>query len=378
MTAATTMSRVRQRVSGTVRGAVRADRRHDRPTSDASTRRRPRRRGRRDRCWACFLRRYEPDQVPRVCGLPTLSALERSPEADLRFAPESTPRRCLAPVGASVRCGDERPVDRGRRPGLRPPLPLLQPEHHRRAWWRGRPSSWTRDPRSPRVARSSTTSGSWARHGSASSSTRTATSDHCFGNSVFRPATIWGHERCVTMIRTTGEAQRASAAQESPTSPPTWPRSSSIRPIARSPIARPSISTAASSSSPISGAGTPTTTSWSRSRTPTCCASATCSRTTLRRGTATAIRWTGRRRPGRSSASPASGRSSCRVTAHTPIGRSWSARSTRSARSPASRRVSTEAGSTSRRPSARRPTAPAAAREALERAVAQLRGELGP
>jgi glyoxylase-like metal-dependent hydrolase (beta-lactamase superfamily II) len=41
-------------------------------------------------------------------------------------------------------------------------------------------------------------------------------SDHCFGNSVFRPATIWGHERCVTMIRTTGEAQRASAAQEIP------------------------------------------------------------------------------------------------------------------------------------------------------------------
>jgi glyoxylase-like metal-dependent hydrolase (beta-lactamase superfamily II) len=33
-------------------------------------------------------------------------------------------------------------------------------------------------------------------------------SDHCFGNHPFRPATIWGHERCVTMIETTGERQR--------------------------------------------------------------------------------------------------------------------------------------------------------------------------
>ena len=33
------------------------------------------------RAWACFLRRYEPDQVPRVCGRATLSARRRSPEA---------------------------------------------------------------------------------------------------------------------------------------------------------------------------------------------------------------------------------------------------------------------------------------------------------
>src|SRR4029078_2032857 len=33
-------------------------------------------------------------------------------------------------------------------------------------------------------------------------------SDHCFGNHPFRPATIWGHERCATMIETTGERQR--------------------------------------------------------------------------------------------------------------------------------------------------------------------------
>ena len=37
-------------------------------------------------------------------------------------------------------------------------------------------------------------------------------SDHCFGNNLFRPAPIWGHERCVTMIETTGDRQRAATA----------------------------------------------------------------------------------------------------------------------------------------------------------------------
>lgn len=37
-------------------------------------------------------------------------------------------------------------------------------------------------------------------------------SDHCFGNRRFRPAPIWGHERCVTMIERTGERQRSSLA----------------------------------------------------------------------------------------------------------------------------------------------------------------------
>ena len=32
--------------------------------------------------------------------------------------------------------------------------------------------------------------------------------DHAFGNHVFRPATIWGHERCVTFLERTGEARR--------------------------------------------------------------------------------------------------------------------------------------------------------------------------
>ncbi len=40
--------------------------------------------------------------------------------------------------------------------------------------------------------------------------------DHAFGNSVFRPAVIWGHERCATMIRDGGERQRALATAEMP------------------------------------------------------------------------------------------------------------------------------------------------------------------
>jgi glyoxylase-like metal-dependent hydrolase (beta-lactamase superfamily II) len=35
-------------------------------------------------------------------------------------------------------------------------------------------------------------------------------SDHCFGNQRFRPAPIWGHDRCVAMLKTTGERQRAA------------------------------------------------------------------------------------------------------------------------------------------------------------------------
>ena len=40
--------------------------------------------------------------------------------------------------------------------------------------------------------------------------------DHVYGNHVFRPATIWGHERCVTFIERTGEARRAKIALEEP------------------------------------------------------------------------------------------------------------------------------------------------------------------
>ncbi|MEO5964907.1 MAG: MBL fold metallo-hydrolase [Candidatus Limnocylindrales bacterium] len=40
--------------------------------------------------------------------------------------------------------------------------------------------------------------------------------DHVFGNSVFRPVSIWGHVRCASMIRETGERQRAGAAAELP------------------------------------------------------------------------------------------------------------------------------------------------------------------
>lgn len=34
--------------------------------------------------------------------------------------------------------------------------------------------------------------------------------DHCFGNELFREATIWAHERCVEVLRDRGEEQRAN------------------------------------------------------------------------------------------------------------------------------------------------------------------------
>jgi glyoxylase-like metal-dependent hydrolase (beta-lactamase superfamily II) len=40
--------------------------------------------------------------------------------------------------------------------------------------------------------------------------------DHAFGNHQFRPAVIWGHERCVTMLERTGESQRRSVAVDEP------------------------------------------------------------------------------------------------------------------------------------------------------------------
>ena len=40
--------------------------------------------------------------------------------------------------------------------------------------------------------------------------------DHTFGNRRFRPAPIWAHERCVTMLERSGEAMRAGAAAEIP------------------------------------------------------------------------------------------------------------------------------------------------------------------
>ncbi len=40
--------------------------------------------------------------------------------------------------------------------------------------------------------------------------------DHVFGNAAFRPAVIWGHERCRTMIQRFGERQRRRTARELP------------------------------------------------------------------------------------------------------------------------------------------------------------------
>ena len=40
--------------------------------------------------------------------------------------------------------------------------------------------------------------------------------DHAFGNSVFRPAPIWGHERAAVMLRQSGERMREGVATEVP------------------------------------------------------------------------------------------------------------------------------------------------------------------
>jgi glyoxylase-like metal-dependent hydrolase (beta-lactamase superfamily II) len=40
--------------------------------------------------------------------------------------------------------------------------------------------------------------------------------DHAFGNRAFRPAPIWGHERCAVMLGPAGQAQRDLAASELP------------------------------------------------------------------------------------------------------------------------------------------------------------------
>jgi glyoxylase-like metal-dependent hydrolase (beta-lactamase superfamily II) len=38
--------------------------------------------------------------------------------------------------------------------------------------------------------------------------------DHCFGNAVFRPATVWGSRRCAESLRADGERQRRSVADQ--------------------------------------------------------------------------------------------------------------------------------------------------------------------
>lgn len=40
--------------------------------------------------------------------------------------------------------------------------------------------------------------------------------DHVFGNAIFRPAAIWGHERCVSFMRATGDRRKAAIAAETP------------------------------------------------------------------------------------------------------------------------------------------------------------------
>jgi glyoxylase-like metal-dependent hydrolase (beta-lactamase superfamily II) len=40
--------------------------------------------------------------------------------------------------------------------------------------------------------------------------------DHVFGNAIFRPAAIWGHERCVAFMRANSERRKAAIEAETP------------------------------------------------------------------------------------------------------------------------------------------------------------------
>ncbi len=40
--------------------------------------------------------------------------------------------------------------------------------------------------------------------------------DHVYGNAVFRPAVIWGHEGCIPFMRRTGETRKAEIGREEP------------------------------------------------------------------------------------------------------------------------------------------------------------------
>lgn len=40
--------------------------------------------------------------------------------------------------------------------------------------------------------------------------------DHAFGNAIFRPAMIWGHEGCVAFMERTGEARKPRIEEETP------------------------------------------------------------------------------------------------------------------------------------------------------------------
>ena len=128
--------------------------------------------------------------------------------------------------------------------------------------------------------------------------------DHAFGNRVFRPATIWGHERCVTFMARTGEARRPRIAEQNPRSPRISRRSSSIRPTGPSRRPRSWMSATGGSSFATSDGAIPTTTSSSRSPMPASCSPATSSRTARSPGSATAIRSTGRRPRSESPNSP--------------------------------------------------------------------------
>ena len=122
--------------------------------------------------------------------------------------------------------------------------------------------------------------------------------DHAYGNHVFRPATIWGHERCVTFMDRHGESRRARIARNEPAIAADLrrgrhrPAGPDVRrdgvPRSRRPARRAAL--------PRARPHRPRR-RHRRARDAASCSPATCSRTAPSPGSATAIRSTGRRPP---------------------------------------------------------------------------------
>ena len=197
--------------------------------------------------------------------------------------------------------------------------------------------------------------------------------DHCFGNHVFRRQRDLGPELCADDPRARASRARGSCTTRPDRAEMARGRLHAARPDVRG-ARRDRGRRAVRSSSTISAAAIPTTTSSSRSRRPASCSPATCSRTAPPPyfGDGYPLDW-----PATVEALIGLGATrSRRATARWPIGRSPNGRSRRSGRSPTSVDRWRPAGCRSTRRSRRPPYKPKASREPIERAAAQARGEL--
>jgi glyoxylase-like metal-dependent hydrolase (beta-lactamase superfamily II) len=199
---------------------------------------------------ACFLRRYEPDQVRRVCGLvATLSAHTRSPEAVFSWSDRSTrPRishqrdstvfpihitsssRIAEPSGSlwsSLTCDDDAMTAEGRPTERSGPWIEVGDRVFTRRYRvydqqigvvLGKGEALVIDTRvSHRLGQEILDD---LRELTADPVTLVVDThwhwDHTFGNHVFRPATIWGHERCGPRLLEHADRMRNALNEQSP------------------------------------------------------------------------------------------------------------------------------------------------------------------